>query len=209
MKKAKSNGGFNYKEAIIAEDKRFGGKDYRARQKKVVAGIMEDLKNNEEGGQETMTVKGGVKTKTKVATKKVVPLKVDIVKQEQKAISILSELKSSINCNNIKLELAQTKASYCSFVKGNRIIFGIRYGVNGKIGIYFKITEKEFTEHLPTFKGSYINQFAEYVLPSEKDVLKFKPLAELAVQNIPKPKPVAKVVVKKAVKKNKEIKRTI
>ena len=210
MKNAKSNEeNFNYKKAITEEDKEFERGSLEARQKKVVDSIMEDL-NSKEGGTKKMKSKSGVKTK--VATKKVVLPKVDMVKQKQKAISILNELKSSINCNSLKL--SPTNTNYCSFTSKNRIIFGTRYGLNGKIGMFFKITEKEFKESLPTFKGSYTNGFGEYVLPDKEDVTRFKILAELAVKNIPKTKPVvkkvvAKVIAKKPVKKNKPIKRTI
>jgi len=227
MKKAKSNmkklinglnemadeEQFNYKKAIIAEDRKFERGSLKARQKKVVANLEKEfgvgLTNSKEGGKKMTTQKGGVKTK--VATKKVVPPKVDLKKVEENAIRLLNELKGAVSLNGINdLKMVPTSAGYVSYKIKNRIIFGMRYSVNGKNGIYFKLTEKQFKEQLPKIKGSFINQFAEYVLPSEKDILVFKPLAELAISNIPKPKAkVVKPVVKKAVKKNKEIKRII
>lgn len=232
MKKAKSNlkklvkglnkmaaEEFNYKKAITEENKKFEKGGLKARQKKVVADLEKEygtgLKNNKEGGSETMTVKGSVKQAIKVKkTAKVVP-KVNMARQEQKAISLLNELKSSVNCDGLKLEFSShTKSGYCSYKAGRRMVFATKFNSHGSILPVFNITEKEYKEL--GGKGKFGDWWtAEYNFKEKDDKLLSK-FAEVSLAKLRKPvdkpkpkvtkavvkmtKPLAKPVIKKAVK---------
>jgi len=205
MKKAKSNTGklvnglnemageeLNYKGAIIAEGKRFKGKDYRTRQKKVVKGIMEDLKNNEEGGNETMTVKGGVKQKQTTKTKvvKVVPPKeVDIKAVQSQCLEFLKELTGIVG--DVENIVEETKIGFYNLKQGKKLLAGIKYlACNGQIVYSLILPEsvKNFSKELP---GKYPpgNWNAEFAFTNSNGIKKFLPVIEESLKKFQKTEP--------------------
>ena len=200
MEKAKSDGDLNYKEAINAENKRFNYVNLKSRQKKVVAKIMEDLKINEEGGQETMTVKGGVKTKTKVATKKVVPPKVNLLQIGEKAEGFLRDLETDLD--SVKYEIEKVHIGEISLKQNSRLIFGIRYRVCGNEVTYSLVTKETFKNFNKELQGKYApgNWNCLFDFADGNDIKKFDPIIQASLEKLKKAKtepPKAKAKKKK------------
>lgn len=195
----------DYKDAIKKENKKFkGGGGLKARQEKVNAKLEREfgIKLNSKGGNE-MKKQGGVKQKK--TTAKVTP-KVDLKLMETKATELLSVLKNAVDANGLLLKFAPTKAGYCSYKVGNRLVFGMKYSSRGTLTPIFTITEQQYKAL--GIKGNYGASawWAEYPFKNGDDIKKFVPIAELACKNrAPEPKAVTKPVVKK----NKKIVKTI
>ncbi|MBA7603828.1 hypothetical protein ES703_10946 [subsurface metagenome] len=197
----------DYRKAITAEDEKFKKGNLEARQKKVVKEIMEDLKNNEEGGTEQMKVKGGVKTKTKMATKKVVPPKeVDIKAVQNKCLEFLKELNGIVG--DVENIVEETKIGFYNLKRGKKLLAGIKYlACNGQITYSLILPEsvKNFSKELP---GRYPpgNWNAEFAFTNSNGIKKFLPVIEESLKKFQKPvdKPRPKVFADKKKTKAKK-----
>ena len=179
-----AEGQLDYHKAIKAEDKRIGKGSLKVRQKKVVKGIMEDLKNNEEGGNGKMEVKG---VKTKVVTKKVVPLKeVDIKAVQDKCLEFLKELNGIVG--DIENIVEETKIGFYNLKQGKKLLAGIKYlACNGQITYSLILPEsvKNFSKEL---SGKYPpgNWNAEFAFTNSDGISKFLPVIEESLKKFKK-----------------------
>ncbi len=188
MKDAKSNTKeLDYKKAILAEDKKHERGSLRVRQKKVVDSIMEDLKNNKEGGNSEMAVnKGGVKQKQ--TTKKVVPPKVNMETVKLQALSYLNEIEKAADFNGIKYELEKVNIGILNFKKNSRLIFGIRYAVCGDKVNYSLVARETFKNFSKSLQGKYQpgNWNVLFDLNNSDDIKKFTPIIEASIEKLKK-----------------------
>ena len=181
-----AEGQLDYHKAIKAEDKRIGKGSLKVRQKKVVKGIMEDLKNNEEGGTGKMTVKGNIKiAKT---TKKVVPPKVNLETVKLQAMSFLEGLEKVADFGNIKYELEKVNIGILNFKQNSRLIFGVRYSVCGDKVTYSLVTKETFKNFSKELQGKYSpgnwNILFDFV--NGNDIKKFNPIIQASIEKLKK-----------------------
>ena len=181
---------FNYKKAITKENEKIG---LEARQKKVVASIMEDL-NTKEGGNSEMAVnKGGVKQTTKAKVVKVVPPKeVDLKAVQEKCSGFLKGLETGLD--SIKYELEKVHIGEISFKQNSRLIFGIRYRVCGNEVTYSLVTKETFKNFNKELQAHYApgNWNVLFDFSNGNDIKKFNPIIQASLEKLKKAKDVRK-----------------
>ncbi|MBA7613411.1 hypothetical protein ES703_20660 [subsurface metagenome] len=177
---------FNYKKAITKENEKIG---LEARQKKVVASIMEDL-NTKEGGNSEMAVnKGGVKQTTKAKVVKVVPPKeVDLKAVQEKCSGFLKGLETGLD--SIKYELEKVHIGEISFKQNSRLIFGIRYRVCGNEVTYSLVTKETFKNFNKELQAHYApgNWNVLFDFSNGNDIKKFNPIIQASLEKLKKAK---------------------
>lgn len=139
--------------------------------------------------------KGGVKTKTKVATKKVVPPKeVDIKAVQNKCLEFLKELNGIVG--DVENIVEETKIGFYNLKQGKKLLAGVKYLVcNGQI-VYSLILPESVKNFSKEFPGRYSpgNWNAEFAFTNSNGIKRFLPVIEESLKKFKKAEqPKAKV----------------
>ena len=148
---------FNYKQAIDNENLRFE----KEKQKKM--DTKKQIVNLAERKEKLVDLE--VKPKT--------------VLFQEKAISSLQDLITTLDSKNLSLNSVPTK-SYVGVKIGRKVVFAVKWTTNGNL--YFDATISDEQFKASGFKGKYLNRYAE--MPLNGDIKDFAKIAQVAIDNV-------------------------
>lgn len=206
----------DYKEAILAEDKKMGG-GLKGRQAQMRSKLEKEYNVNltnlkkEEVNKEMESTKKDVVKLAKAADTKAVTPKVDLEQVEAKARGYLEELEAVGHIDGMACELEIVHEGYLNLKSKSRLICGIKYRVCGDEVTYSLVARENYKDFSKSLQGKYSpgNWNILFNLTGSGSIQKLSPIISASLEKYRKAKPVAKVAKAVTKPKNKKIVRHI